>query len=51
MLAAATAPADVLGRRDLGALAAGRRADLVVTDADLAPRVLRAGRPLAALLA
>ena len=44
VLAAATVPADVLGRRDLGALAAGRRADLVVTDADLAPlRVLRAG--------
>jgi N-acetylglucosamine-6-phosphate deacetylase len=37
-------PADVLGRRDLGALAAGRRADLVVTDDDLAPvRVMRAG--------
>ncbi|WP_146847027.1 N-acetylglucosamine-6-phosphate deacetylase [Cellulomonas terrae] len=44
VLAAATVPADVLGRRDLGALAAGRRADLVVTDADLAPlRVLRGG--------
>ena len=44
VLAAATTPADVLGRRDLGALAAGRRADLVVTDDDLRPvRVLRAG--------
>jgi len=44
VLAAATVPADVLGRRDLGALAAGRRADVVVTDADLRPlRVLRAG--------
>ncbi|NUU16494.1 amidohydrolase family protein [Cellulomonas humilata] len=44
VLAAATVPADVLGRRDLGALAAGRRADLVVTDDDLAPvRVMRGG--------
>lgn len=44
VLAAATVPADVLGRRDLGALAAGRRADVVVTDDDLRPvRVLRAG--------
>ncbi|WP_456846653.1 N-acetylglucosamine-6-phosphate deacetylase [Cellulomonas sp. P5_C6] len=44
VLAAATTPADVLGRRDLGALAAGRRADLVVTDDDLRPvRVLRGG--------
>ncbi|WP_421732787.1 N-acetylglucosamine-6-phosphate deacetylase [Cellulomonas sp.] len=44
VLAAATVPADVLGRRDLGALAAGRRADLVVTDDDLVPvRVMRGG--------
>ncbi|GEM_PF-14919 len=44
VLAAATTPADVLGRRDLGALVAGRRADLVVTGDDLAPRrVMRAG--------
>ncbi len=44
VLAASTVPADVLGRRDLGALAAGRRADLVVTDDDLRPvRVMRAG--------
>ena len=44
VLAAATVPADVLGRRDLGALAAGRRADVLVTDDDLRPvRVLRAG--------
>lgn len=33
---AATTPAEVLGRPDLGALAVGRRADVVVTDADLA---------------
>ncbi|WP_426594720.1 N-acetylglucosamine-6-phosphate deacetylase [Cellulomonas sp. McL0617] len=44
VLSAATVPADVLGRRDIGALAAGRRADVVVTDADLRPlRVLRDG--------
>ncbi|MBO3086356.1 N-acetylglucosamine-6-phosphate deacetylase [Cellulomonas fengjieae] len=44
VLSAASVPADVLGRRDLGALAAGRRADLVVTDHGLAPlRVMRAG--------
>lgn len=44
VLSAATVPADVLGRRDLGALAAGRRADVVVTDDDLRPlRVLRGG--------
>ena len=44
VLAAATTPADVLGRRDLGALAAGRRADLVLVDDDLRPqRVLRGG--------
>lgn len=42
--AAATTPAEVLGRPDLGALESGRRADVVVTDADLRPvRVLRAG--------
>lgn len=42
--AAATTPAAVLGRPDLGALAPGRRADVVVTDAGLRPlRVLRAG--------
>jgi N-acetylglucosamine-6-phosphate deacetylase len=44
VLAAATVPADVLGRRDIGALAPGRRADLVLTDDDLvATRVLRGG--------
>lgn len=44
VLAAATTPADVLGRRDLGALVAGRRADVVVVDDALAPvRVMRAG--------
>ncbi|WP_199423448.1 N-acetylglucosamine-6-phosphate deacetylase [Actinotalea solisilvae] len=43
--AAATTPAEVLGRTDLGALEAGRRADVLVTTADLRPRaVLRAGR-------
>lgn len=42
--AAATTPASVLGRDDVGALEPGRRADLVVTTADLAPvRVARAG--------
>ncbi|MFI2753552.1 N-acetylglucosamine-6-phosphate deacetylase [Cellulomonas sp. P22] len=42
--AAATTPAEVLGRRDLGALEAGRRADVVVTDEGLRPvRVRRAG--------
>ncbi|KAE8763082.1 N-acetylglucosamine-6-phosphate deacetylase [Georgenia thermotolerans] len=34
---AATTPAAVLGRRDVGALEAGRRADVVVADADLRP--------------
>ena len=34
---AATTPAAVLGRHDVGALEAGRRADVVVTDADLRP--------------
>ena len=42
--AAATTPAEVLGRRDIGALVVGRRADLLVTDADLRPvRVMRGG--------
>lgn len=37
-------PARVLGLTDVGGLVAGRRADVVVTDADLRPlRVLRAG--------
>lgn len=41
---AATTPAAVLGRADLGALIAGRRADVLVTDAELAPvAVYRAG--------
>ena len=45
---AATTPAAVLGRPDIGALEAGRRADLVVVDADLRPlRVMRAGAWLA----
>ena len=44
VLAASGTPAAVLGRRDLGALEAGRRADVVVVDASLAPqRVMRAG--------
>lgn len=34
--AAATTPAEVLGRTDIGALTAGRRGDVVVTDRDLA---------------
>ena len=42
--AASTAPARVLGLRDAGALEAGRRADLVVLDDDLAVvRVMRSG--------
>ncbi|WP_024286772.1 N-acetylglucosamine-6-phosphate deacetylase [Cellulomonas sp. KRMCY2] len=42
--AASTTPASVLGRPDIGALEAGRRADLVVVDADLRPlRVMLAG--------
>ncbi len=46
--AAATTPAEVLGRADLGALLPGRRADVVVADADLAcVAVYRAGRLLA----
>jgi len=41
---AATTPAAVLGRADLGALIAGRRGDVLVTDAELAPvAVYRAG--------
>lgn len=44
VLAASATPASVLGRRDVGALVAGRRADVLVTDADLRPvRVLRGG--------
>ncbi|QCB95392.1 N-acetylglucosamine-6-phosphate deacetylase [Cellulomonas shaoxiangyii] len=43
--AAATTPATVLGRDDVGALVAGRRADLVVATHDLRPvAVARAGR-------
>lgn len=43
--AAATTPAEVLGRADLGALSAGRRGDVLVADGDLAPvAVYRAGR-------
>lgn len=42
--AAATTPATVLGRPDIGALEVGRRADLLVVDAHLRPlRVMRAG--------
>ncbi|SDS30966.1 N-acetylglucosamine 6-phosphate deacetylase [Paraoerskovia marina] len=41
---ASTTPAGVIGRADIGALEVGRRADIVVTDADLHPvRVLRNG--------
>ncbi|MEV7974322.1 amidohydrolase family protein [Cellulomonas sp. NPDC089187] len=41
---AATTPAHVLGREDLGALVAGRRGDVVVTDGALVPvAVYRAG--------
>jgi N-acetylglucosamine-6-phosphate deacetylase len=43
--AASLTPAEVLGRTDVGALTAGRRADVVVVDADLRPLgVLRGGR-------
>ncbi|WP_265521908.1 N-acetylglucosamine-6-phosphate deacetylase [Oerskovia flava] len=43
--AASLTPAGVLGRTDVGALEAGRRADVVVTDGDLrVRRVLRAGQ-------
>ena len=42
--AASTAPAEAWGLADVGALEAGRRADLVVLDDDLAVvRVMRAG--------
>jgi N-acetylglucosamine-6-phosphate deacetylase len=45
--AAATTPAEVLGRADLGALLPGRRGDVVVTDGDLScVAVYRAGRLL-----
>ncbi|WP_123307206.1 N-acetylglucosamine-6-phosphate deacetylase [Cellulomonas sp. PhB143] len=44
---ASLVPAGVLGLEDVGALEAGRRADVVVTDADLRPLgVLRAGAPV-----
>ncbi|NMR19959.1 N-acetylglucosamine-6-phosphate deacetylase [Cellulomonas fimi] len=43
--AASVTPAEVLGRTDVGALERGRRADVVVVDADLVPQaVLRAGQ-------
>jgi len=43
--AGATTPAEVLGRRDIGALVVGRRADILVTDGDLYPRrVMRGGQ-------
>lgn len=43
--AASSTPAEVLGRSDVGALAAGRRGDVVVTDGDLRPlMVVHAGR-------
>ncbi len=43
---ASVVPASVLGRSDLGALEAGRRADMVVVDNDLRPvRVIRGGVP------
>lgn len=45
--AASLTPAEVLGRRDVGALEVGRRADLVVTSADLVvQRVVRGGVPV-----
>ncbi|OLT45527.1 N-acetylglucosamine-6-phosphate deacetylase [Cellulosimicrobium sp. CUA-896] len=48
--AASWTPAEVLGLTDVGGLVAGRRADLVVTDADLRVReVRRAGRPVPAV--
>lgn len=44
LTAASVTPAAVLGRADIGALAPGLRADLVVVDDDLRPlRVMRAG--------
>ncbi|PJI84778.1 N-acetylglucosamine-6-phosphate deacetylase [Luteimicrobium subarcticum] len=46
--AASLTPAGVLGRTDVGALEAGRRADVVVTDADLqVVSVLRGGERVA----
>jgi N-acetylglucosamine-6-phosphate deacetylase len=46
--AASTTPAAVLGRHDIGALVAGRRADVLVTDDDLRPvAVFRGGAPIA----
>lgn len=46
--AASLTPAGVLGRTDIGALEVGRRADVVVIDADLRPvRVLRGGSEVA----
>jgi N-acetylglucosamine-6-phosphate deacetylase len=46
--AASLTPAGVLGRTDIGALEAGRRADLVLTDAALGVRsVVRAGEHVA----
>lgn len=45
---ASAAPARVLGDETVGALEAGRRADLLVTDAELRPlRVVRRGREVA----
>jgi N-acetylglucosamine-6-phosphate deacetylase len=45
VLAATGTPARLLGREDVGCLAAGVRADVLVTDPELAPTaVLRAGR-------
>jgi len=44
VLAAGRTPAGVLGRADIGVLAPGARADVLVTDDDLRPRrVLRGG--------
>jgi len=44
VLAAGRTPAGVLGRTDIGVLAAGARADVLITDDDLRPRrVLRGG--------
>jgi N-acetylglucosamine-6-phosphate deacetylase len=45
VLAATGTPARLLGREDVGCLAAGVRADVLVTDPELTPTaVLRAGR-------
>ena len=45
--AAATSPAAVLGDETIGALAPGRRADILLTDEDLRPvRVIRKGTAL-----